>query len=67
MSTVVIESHYRPKKNTTVLMNKPIDLDESDSDEEEGEDVDVRPVKMKLSGFVVPVIKTQLGKIMLSY
>jgi len=48
-------------------MNKPIDLDESDSDEEEGEDVDVRPVKMKLSGFVVPVIKTQLGKIMLSY
>ncbi len=67
MSTVVIESHYRPKKSITVLMNKPIDLDESDSDEEEGEDVDTRPVKTKLVGFVIPSFITKRGTINVAY
>ncbi len=60
---IVIESHYRPKKNITVIMQKPIDLDDSDEDD----DADARPVKTKLTGFVVPAIQTQLGKINVNY
>jgi len=48
-------------------MNKPIDLDESDSDEEEGEDVDTRPVKTKLVGFVIPSFITKRGTINVAY
>jgi len=62
-STVVIESHYRPKKNITVLMNKPIDLDDDENDDE----VDVRPIKTKLQGFVIPSITTKNGKINVVY
>jgi len=66
-STVVIESHYRPKKNITILMNKPIDMDDSDNDAEDGDDVDTRPIKTKLTGFVVPSIVTKQGKISVTY
>jgi len=66
-STVVIESHYRPKKNITVIMQKPIDMDDSDNDVEEGEEVDTRPVKTKIPGFIVPSIITKQGKINLIY
>jgi len=66
-SSVVIESHFRPKKNITVIMNKPIDMDDSDNDAEEGDDVDTRPIKTKLIGFVVPSIVTKQGKINVTY
>jgi len=59
----VIESHYRLKKDITVLMNKPIELDDDENDDE----VDVRPIKTKLSGFIVPSIVTRQGKITVSY
>jgi|GEM_PF-1521682 len=62
-STVVIESHYRPKKNVTLIMNTPIDIDDSDVDD----DADVRLVKTKLSGFVVPIVTTSHGKITVNY
>ena len=62
-STVVIESHYRPKKNQTLIMSTPIDLDDGDTDDT----VDTRPIKTKLSGFVVPLIQTQAGKILVKY
>jgi len=62
-STVVIESHYRPKKNVTLIMNTPIDIDDSDVDD----DADVRLVKTKLSGFVVPILTTSHGKITVNY
>ncbi len=62
-STIVIESHYRPKKNITVLMNKPIELDDDENDDE----VDVRPIKTKLPGFVVPSIMTKRGKMNVTY
>jgi len=64
---IVIESHYRPKKNITVIMQKPIDIDDSDNDAEEGEEVDNRPVKTKLSGFILPILKTNQGKINVTY
>jgi len=61
---VVIESHYRPKKNVTILMTKPTNLDENDYD---GDDVDTRPVKTKLSGFIIPSITTKNGEINVTY
>jgi len=60
---MVIESHYRPKKNLTVIMQKPIEDDDMDTDD----DVDTRPVKTKLTGFVVSSILTKSGKINVTY
>ncbi len=48
-------------------MQKPIDIDDSDNDAEEGEEVDNRPVKTKLSGFILPILKTNQGKINVTY
>ncbi len=62
-STMVIESHWRPKKDVTVIMQKPIDDDDADTDD----DVDVRPVKTKLTGFVIPAITTRQGKMFVNY
>jgi len=62
-STMVIESHYRPKKNITVVMQKPVEDDESDTDDE----VDTRPVKIKLTGFIIPSITTKQGKMSVIY
>ncbi len=49
-STMVIKSHYRPKKNITVIMQKPVD-DESNIDG----DVDTRPLKTKLLGLILRI------------
>jgi len=62
-STVVIESHYRPKKNQTLIMNTPIDLDDGDTDDT----VDTRPIKTKLQGFVIPSVVTKRGRVNVSY
>jgi len=62
-TSTTTESHYRPKKNVTVIMNKPIELDDTDEDN----DVDMRPVKMKLNGFIVPSIITKRGSINVTY
>ncbi len=45
-------------------MTKPTDLDENDDD---GDDIDARPVKTKLQGFVVPSIVTQRGMVNVTY
>jgi hypothetical protein len=57
------ESHYRPKKNITIVMTKPVDLDDGDSDD----DADNRAVKTKLTGMVVPYARTYDGAIIISY
>jgi len=58
-----LEAHYQPKKNSTIVMTKPTDLDDSDNDDEP----DDRPVKQKLPGMVVPGVQTQKGKIDVNY
>lgn len=57
------ESHYRPKKNITILMQKPTDLDDSDTDD----DADTKPVKIKLPGMIVPSLITKNGSFIINY
>jgi len=57
------ESHFRPVKNTTIIMTKPIDLDDADTDD----DVDIRPTKTKVSGLVVPYMRTEKGNLIINY
>lgn len=59
----VFESHYRPKKNVTIIMTKPIDLDDTESDD----GVDARPSKTLAPGMVVPYVVTSDGKIIPKY
>ncbi|MDO8566232.1 MAG: hypothetical protein Q7S04_03555 [Candidatus Moranbacteria bacterium] len=58
-----IESHYLPKKNITIIMQKPINLDERDEDS----DVESRPVKEKLSGMIIPGLITEKGSVKVNY
>ncbi len=44
-------------------MQKPIDIDDSDTDDE----VDNRPIKTKLTGFIVPKLMTNSGEIVVTY
>ena len=62
-SSSTIEAHYRPKKNITIVMTRPIDLDDSDDDD----DNDNRPMKQKLPRMVIPSIQTQQGNINVNY
>ena len=57
------ESHYRPKKDLTVIMTKPRDLDDEDSDA----GVDSRPIKQKLPGMIIPMAITKDGKVLVIY
>jgi len=57
------ESHYRPKKDTTVIMTKPRDLDDGDSDD----DVDSRPTKQKFPGMIIPSMVTDKGAITIHF
>lgn len=57
-----VESHYRPKKGITLLMEKPRDLDWDGDD-----DSDRRPIKQKLSGMVIPWMETERGEIGIYY
>ena len=57
------ESHWRPKKNETIVMTRPTDLDDDDSDDGQ----DIKPVRIKLSGLVIPSLQTKQGNIIISY
>jgi len=59
----VLESHYRPKKDITVIMTKPQDIYDRDEDD----DCDRRPVKEKISGMVVPALETKQGIVEVKY
>ena len=54
---------YRPKKNVTIIMKTPIDMDDSDTDD----DADARPIKTTLQGMVVVGLQTQAGKVQMTY
>jgi hypothetical protein len=63
-ASIAVESHYRPKKNITIIMTKPQELDDSNDDDN---DIDNRPVKQKLSGMVIPALVTKQGAIEVKY
>jgi hypothetical protein len=63
ISSTSTESHWRPKKNQTILMTRPVDFNDDDGDGE----ADVRPTKTILSGLVIPYITTNQGRIIISY
>lgn len=58
-----IESHYRSKKDVTIIMQKPEDLDDDDNDDRS----DMRPTREKLSGMVIPGLMTERGNIKVNY
>jgi hypothetical protein len=58
-----VESHYRPKKNVTVLMRTPQDLDDRDEEDEN----DRRLVRETLPGMVVPYLSTDRGRVTIGY
>jgi hypothetical protein len=55
-----VESHYRPKKNMTVIMTRPKDLDEGEVDTE----VDIRAQREKLPGIYIPIVETHRGNLL---
>ena len=57
------ETHYRPKRNVTIVMTKPEDLDDRDDDD----DCERRATMDILSGLVIPGIQTNQGKINIYY
>jgi hypothetical protein len=57
------ESHYRPKKNQTVIVTKPVELDDNNSDD----DVDTRPIKERLSGMIIPYLMSDNGTFIITH
>jgi pimeloyl-ACP methyl ester carboxylesterase len=62
-SGLELEGHFRPDKNQTILMKKPIDIDDRDEDE----DCDSRATKEVLKGMAVVGLKTDRGIIKANY
>jgi hypothetical protein len=61
--TETIETHYRPKKNQTIIMTKPKVLD----DEDDCNDIDQRPTKEKLTGVHTVELRVENGTIKTEY
>lgn len=61
--SIGIESHYRPKKNVTVIMRTPQELDDRDEEDES----DRRAVRETLPGMVVPYLVTDQGHVTIGY
>ena len=57
-----IETRYQSKKNKTVIMTKPAELDDREDD-----DSDVRPTKQTLPGMVIPYMVTKKGSLIINY
>ncbi len=60
---MAVEAHFRPKKNITLLMVRPLALDDGEDDGE----TDQRPVKQKLPGLVIPYLETGEGELKIAY
>ncbi len=61
VSSETLESHFRPKENITVLMQKPQDLDSSIRD-----DADSRPIKEEIPGMTIFGFETKKGQVKIS-
>ena len=62
-SSTSVETHYRPKKDETIIMTIPIDLDDNDSDD----DCDLRPTREKLEGAHIIKLRIADGKVSVGY
>ena len=62
-ASTTLETHYRSKQDETIIMTKPIDLNDNEGDG----DVDIRPIKQTLLGMVVPYIRTEEGRVIIGY
>lgn len=67
-----LESRYVPKKDETWLWERAESLQEEGINEEEEEEESkenerIRPVKERLSGMVVPYLKSERGKMSIEY
>jgi pimeloyl-ACP methyl ester carboxylesterase len=62
-ATSTVETHYRSKKNVTVVMTKPIEL----GDDDDGDDIDQRPVRQTVSGQHLLLLNIVRGSIGVSY
>jgi len=56
------ESRWRPKKNVTIFMTRPIELDDTDVD-----DTDTGPTKQTLLGMIIPGLVTERGSVNINY
>lgn len=59
----MVESHYQPKQDVTIIMSKPQELKENEDDSY----ADKRPIKQKLSGLVIPEFVTKQGVVSIKY
>ena len=59
-SATTTEPHYRPKKNITILMEKPREIYDSEEDDESGGDE--REMKETLLGLVILSLTTNKGE-----
>jgi hypothetical protein len=62
---MTVEAHYRPKKNVTIFMLKPINgVDDDDADDDV---CDHRAVRETVKGFVIPGVNSSGGKFSIIY
>lgn len=61
--STTIETHYRSKKNQTIVMMEPIEL----GNEENDYDGDSRATRSIMSGMVIPWVVTDQGEIEIHY
>lgn len=61
VSDETLESHFRPKENITILMQKPQDLDSSIQD-----GADSRPIKEEIPGMTIFGLETEKGQVKIS-
>jgi hypothetical protein len=62
-SVITTETHFRPKKDKTIIMQTPLDLDDSDDDDAS----DARPAKLVLPGLVIPFLTTDRGVVTVAW
>ncbi|MDP1689679.1 MAG: hypothetical protein Q8L52_00500 [bacterium] len=62
-ATSTLEARYQSKKNITTIMTKPQELDDRENDDNK----DVRSVRLKLKGLVIPGFQTEKGSVKIIY
>ncbi|MDD2766361.1 MAG: hypothetical protein PHH40_01185 [Candidatus Moranbacteria bacterium] len=61
-----LKSHYIPKQDTTIIIDKLRESDEDENDEDDNEEEDMKQ-KQKRSGLIIPMLMTHQGNIEIGY